>query len=110
MLHRPLFIGSEIYRGSSYGPAHPLRVPRVTTVMDLARALNWLPDEQYVTSPRAKPRALWSFHTPEYISALARAERRGAVSDTERVQFQLARILILCSAKCFVAPRPARVV
>lgn len=89
MLHRPLFIGSEIYRGSSYGPAHPLRVPRVTTVMDLARALNWLPDEQYVTSPRARPRALWSFHTPEYISALARAERRGAVSDTERVQFQL---------------------
>ena len=35
----PLFIGSEIYRGSSYGAGHPLRVPRVSTVMDLARAL-----------------------------------------------------------------------
>ena len=31
----PLFIGSEIYRGSSYGGWHPLRVPRVSTVMDL---------------------------------------------------------------------------
>ena len=39
---QPLFIGSEIYRGSSYGAGHPLRVPRVSTVMDLARALDWL--------------------------------------------------------------------
>ena len=89
MLKQPLFIGSEIYRGSSYGGLHPLRVPRVSTVMDLSRALGWLPDAQYVTSPRAKPKALWAFHTPEYVSALARAERRGVVSDLERDQFQL---------------------
>lgn len=89
MLQRPLFIGSEIYRSSSYGGAHPLRVPRVSTVMDLSRALGWLPDAQYVTSPRAKPKALWAFHTPEYVSALARAERRGDVSDAERSQFHL---------------------
>jgi len=38
-----LFIGSEIYRGSSDGPAHPLREPRVSTVIDLARRLGWLP-------------------------------------------------------------------
>ncbi len=55
---RPLFLGSEIYRGSSYGGWHPLRVPRVSTVMDLSRALGWLPAERYVTSPRAKPAAL----------------------------------------------------
>ena len=89
MLQRPLFIGSEIYRGSSYGKAHPLRVPRVSTVMDLSRALGWLPDAQYVTSPRARPKALWAFHTPEYVSALARAERRGAVSEAERAAYQL---------------------
>ncbi len=89
MLERPLFIGSEIYRGSSYGGTHPLRVPRVSTVMDLTRALGWLPDAQYVTSPRAKPKALWAFHTPEYVSALARAERRGDVSENERTQFHL---------------------
>jgi acetoin utilization protein AcuC len=89
MLNRPLFIGSDIYRGSSYGGLHPLRVPRVSTVMDLSRALGWLPDAQYVTSPRAKPKALWAFHTPEYVSALARAERRQDVSDKERSAFQL---------------------
>jgi acetoin utilization protein AcuC len=89
MLKQPLCIGSEIYRGSSYGGLHPLRVPRVSTVMDLSRALGWLPDAQYVTSPRARPKALWAFHTPEYVSALARAERRGAVSEPERDRFQL---------------------
>ena len=68
-----LFIGAEIYRGSSYGGAHPLRVPRVSTVMDLARALGWL-EGRYRTSPRAKPAALMAFHTPDYIAALQAAE------------------------------------
>ncbi|HEV8036630.1 MAG TPA: acetoin utilization protein AcuC, partial [Yoonia sp.] len=41
------FIGSEIYRHSSYGAWHPLRVPRVSTVMDLARSMGWLPPAQF---------------------------------------------------------------
>ncbi|MFC6582536.1 acetoin utilization protein AcuC [Sulfitobacter aestuariivivens] len=69
-----MFIGHEIYRGSSYGRWHPLRVPRVSTVMDLTRALGWLPDTQFITSPRAKPKALRAFHTDEYIAALQRVE------------------------------------
>ena len=35
----PLLIGSEIYRHSSYGPKHPLAIPRVSTALDLIRAL-----------------------------------------------------------------------
>ena len=68
-----LFIGSEIYRGSSYGGAHPLRVPRVSTVMDLARALGWF-EGCYRTSPRAKPATLLAYHTVDYIAALQAAE------------------------------------
>ncbi|MFQ6548926.1 acetoin utilization protein AcuC [Aestuariibius sp. 2305UL40-4] len=79
----PLFIGHEIYRGSSYGRWHPLRVPRVSTVMDLARALGWLPEAQYRTSPRARPRALAEWHAPDYVEAVARAERVGAVRPGE---------------------------
>ncbi|PRY25498.1 acetoin utilization protein AcuC [Aliiruegeria haliotis] len=85
----PSFIGSEIYRGSSYGAWHPLRVPRVSTVMDLCRALGWLDRSQYLTSPRARPAALTHWHEPEYISALQRAEVRQAVSDAERDRFGL---------------------
>lgn len=71
-----MFIGSEIYRGSSYGGSHPLRVPRVSTVMDLSRALGWL-EGRYRTSPRAKPAALMAFHTVQYIAALQAAETGG---------------------------------
>jgi acetoin utilization protein AcuC len=89
---RPLFLGSEIYRGSSYGEWHPLRVPRVSTVMDLSRAMGWLPDAQYRNSPRAKPKALHIWHTPEYVAALERAETEQAVSDAVRERHALGTI------------------
>ena len=80
----PIFIGSEIYRHSSYGARHPLAIPRVSTVMDLSRALDWLPDAQYRLSPRAKPAALTGFHTADYVAALIRAEAEGAVDAATR--------------------------
>ncbi len=88
----PLFFGSGIYRGSSYGRWHPLRVPRVSTVMDLSRAMGWLGAAQYRTSPRAKPAALTIWHTPEYIAALQRAETEQNVSDTVRDRHGLGTI------------------
>ena len=78
------FIGSGIYRGSSYGRMHPLSIPRVPTVIDLARALDWLPPAQYRTSSRAKPAALAAFHTLDYIAALLRAEAEQVVSAAVR--------------------------
>lgn len=84
-----LLLGSEIYRGSSYGKWHPLRVPRVSTVLDLTRALGWLPPEQFRTSPRAKPAALSVWHTPEYIAALARVEQTGTVDEATRARHGL---------------------
>ena len=85
----PRFIGSEIYRKSSYGPRHPLRVPRVSTVIDLSRALGWLPREQYLNSPRAKPSSLESFHTKAYLAALQRAEADQAVTEATRFRHGL---------------------
>jgi len=85
----PRFIGSEIYRNSSYGAWHPLRVPRVSTVMDLSRAMGWLPAAQFITSPRAKPAALTGFHTDQYIAALQAAETAQAVSDETRSRHAL---------------------
>jgi acetoin utilization protein AcuC len=85
----PLFLGHEIYRRSSYGPWHPLRVPRVSTTMDLARALGWLPRDRFRTSPRAKAAALTGWHTPSYVAALERAEARQAVSEEDRVRHGL---------------------
>jgi acetoin utilization protein AcuC len=85
----PRFIGSEIYRHSSYGGWHPLRIPRVSTVIDLSRALGWLPGGDYVNSPRAKPAALMAFHTGDYVAALMAAEAAQAVSDAVRARHQI---------------------
>lgn len=73
-MEKPRLIGAEIFRHSSYGRWHPLRVPRVSTVMDLSRALGWLPADQFITAPRAKAKALHVWHTPDYIAALERVE------------------------------------
>ncbi len=89
MLERRLFIGSQIYRGSSYGHWHPLRVPRVSTVMDLSRAMGWLPRAAFVTSPRAKPALLEAWHTPAYVAALQAAEAAQAVSDDIRARHHI---------------------
>ncbi|MEM1237139.1 MAG: acetoin utilization protein AcuC [Pseudomonadota bacterium] len=83
------FLGSEIYRGSSYGDWHPLSIPRVPTVMDLSRAMGWLPPDRYRTSPRAKPAALEMWHTSDYIDALQRAEAAQALPEAERERYQL---------------------
>ena len=82
----PRLIGHEIYRNSTYGKWHPLRVPRVSTVLDLTRAMGWLPRAQYIPSPRAKPVALTQWHTPDYIAALQRIEASQVVTpaDTKR--------------------------
>lgn len=85
----PLFIGAEIYRNSTYGGWHPLRIPRVSTAMDLSRALGWLPRRQFRVSPRAKPAALHLWHDPDYVAALVQAEADGAVSAEVRARHNL---------------------
>lgn len=81
LMQRPKFIGSNIYRSSTYGGAHPLSIPRVHVVMDLCRALGWLGPDQYHTSPMAKPQALTGFHTKDYVAALLQTEKTQTVDD-----------------------------
>lgn len=80
----PLFIGSEVYRSSSYGADHPLRVPRVSTVIDLCRALNLFAPGSTRTSPVAKPAALALWHDRGYLAALQAAEAAGTVTEAVR--------------------------
>ena len=86
---RPLYIGSEIYRHSSYGPKHPLAVPRVSVCTDLCRALGWLPDAVYRDAPMASEAALARFHDPAYLAALRHAEATQTVSAEDRARFRL---------------------
>lgn len=83
----PLLVWSGIYRGSSYGPKHPLAIPRVPAMLDLCAALGWLPEAQLRESPRATAEELARFHDPAYIAALARAEAEQAVDAETRARF-----------------------
>jgi acetoin utilization protein AcuC len=84
-----VFIGSEIYRGSTYGPKHPLAVPRVSTVTDLARAMGWLPEARFLSAPMATEDQVCRFHDRAYVRALAEAERTQTVSDDARARFRI---------------------
>ncbi|HWK45548.1 MAG TPA: acetoin utilization protein AcuC [Stellaceae bacterium] len=89
MMRRPLLIGSEIYRASTYGRNHPLAIPRVSTALDLARALGAVPDGAYRDSPRATIDQLARFHTRAYLAALEEVERTQRVSDEVRRRHQI---------------------
>ncbi len=85
----PKFIGSDIYRSSSYGSRHPLSIPRVSTVIDLCRALGWLPEDSYIDSPRASPTELARFHDPAYIAAVKEAEYNQQASPEMQRRFNI---------------------
>lgn len=86
---RPVYIGSEIYRRSTYGPAHPLAIPRVSTCTDLCRAMGWLDDARFVDAPMAKEAEVARFHDPDYVAALRRAEATQGVSQEDRECFRI---------------------
>ncbi len=93
---RPRFIGSEIYRRSTYGGRHPLAIPRVSTCIDLCRALGWLPPatdfgDVYIDSPRASAAELARFHDPAYIDAVQRAEAAQDLPKEQQLRFNLGR-------------------
>ncbi len=85
----PVMLGHDIYRHSSYGAWHPLRIPRMSTVMDLSRALGWLGAGHFKTSPRIKPEALHVWHEPAYVAALQRAEAEGQARADDPERFGL---------------------
>jgi len=84
---RPLLIGSEIYRGSTYGPKHPLAIPRVPPTLDLIRALGWVAEGQYRDSPQATFAQLARFHDADYLRALMEAERSQSAGEEVRARF-----------------------
>jgi acetoin utilization protein AcuC len=87
----PYLIGSEIYRRSSYGGKHPLAIPRVSTALDLIRALGWIDAGRYIDAPLATVEQLSRFHAPDYIAAVQRAEAGGRVDPETADRYHIGR-------------------
>lgn len=88
----PLFFGHEIYRRSSYGEKHPLSIPRVSTCMDLCRAMGWLADSAYRDSPMASDAEMARYHDPDYLKVLALAERQQRLEPELAARHNLGRL------------------
>ena len=85
----PLLFTSEIYRGSVYGPKHPVVIQRVPATLDLIAALGWLDPARQRDSPQADDAALIRFHTPAYIAALRQAEATQTATEEMRRRHHL---------------------
>ena len=102
----PVLIGSDIYRRSSYGPKHPLAIPRVSTALDLIAAMGWLPAGGWVPAPMATPGQLARFHHPDYIAALQRAEATQQVDPADKARFHIGAHGNPVYREVFSAPPP----
>ena len=78
-----------MYRESSFGGTHPLAIARVSTVMDMVRALDLCTKDQFQSAPTAKPTLLKQFHDGEYIDALQRIERDQKATDQDQIKFNI---------------------
>jgi acetoin utilization protein AcuC len=83
------FIGSEIYRGSTYGAKHPLAIARVSICTDLLIAMDWLRPCDIIQAPLATDAELLRFHDAGYIAALKAAEREQSVPDEVRTRYRI---------------------
>ncbi|MFY8106543.1 MAG: acetoin utilization protein AcuC [Elstera sp.] len=90
-MDRPILIAGEIYRDSSYGRRHPLAIARVSSTVDLIRALGWLDPSRYIDAPQATPEQLARFHAPDYIAALAETEAAQAAPLEVREKYNIGR-------------------
>ncbi len=107
MSPRPLFIGSEIHRRVGFDAKHPLAIPRVSTVVDLGRALGWLPDGFYLESPEAAPGELARFHDRRYIAVLKQAARDRRVTPEVGRRYNIGRLENPVYAEMFRRPATA---
>jgi acetoin utilization protein AcuC len=66
-----------------------LAVPRVSTCIDLCRALGWLGAPVYRDAPMATDGDILRFHDAGYVAALRRAEAAGAVTPEDRDRYRI---------------------
>lgn len=84
-------IAAEIYRGSSYGPKHPLSIPRVSLVVDMVHAMGWVDETTYQNGPMATPEQLARFHDPDYVAAVIQAERDQMLPEDMMIRYGLGK-------------------
>ena len=88
-MSRGRLIGSLRYRDLRYTKNHPLRIPRVSLLLEFLEAMGLIKEEEKVESRPATVEEILLFHTKEYVEALIEADRCGCVPKGSRERFNI---------------------
>lgn len=85
-----ILIASEKYKELRYPKNHPLRVPRVSLMINYLKALGF--DVDYLEGRNASIEELLIFHTKDYIDALIEADRMMKATNYIREKYAIGTI------------------
>ena len=82
-------IGSLKYKNLRYTKNHPLRIPRVSLLLEFLEAMGLIEEEEKVEGREASMEELLLFHDREYIETLIEADRCQCVPKGARERFNI---------------------
>ncbi len=85
----PKLVASYAYRSLRYTPDHPLRIPRVSLLLEFLKAMELLEDSHYAESKEASLEELRLFHTEDYLDALRWVDENGKISKELRERYNI---------------------
>ncbi len=88
-MRRAKLIGSLKYRNLRYTKNHPLRIPRVSLLLEFLDKMNLIDDGEKVEGRSATIEELLLFHDREYIDTLIEADRCQCVPKGAREKFNI---------------------
>ncbi len=88
-MRKPKLIGSLKYRNLRYTKNHPLRIPRVSLLLEFLDAMGLIEEEEKVEGREATMEELLLFHDKDYIETLIEADRCQCVPKGARERFNI---------------------
>ena len=88
-MRRARLVGSLKYRNLRYTKNHPLRIPRVSLLLEFLNSMGLIEEEEKVESRPATMEELLLFHDKAYIETLMEADRCRCVPKGARERFNI---------------------
>ncbi|ADO44760.1 Histone deacetylase [Hydrogenobacter thermophilus TK-6] len=82
-------VGSLKYRNLRYTQNHPLRIPRVSLLIEFLKAMGLIEEQEIIQSREATEEELLLYHTEDYLRALEESDRCMCVKDRYREKYNI---------------------
>ncbi|QWK20219.1 MAG: acetoin utilization protein AcuC [Hydrogenobacter thermophilus] len=82
-------VGSLKYRDLRYTQNHPLRIPRVSLLIEFLKAMGLIEEQEIIQSREATKKELLLYHTEDYLRALEESDRCMCVKDGYREKYNI---------------------